>query len=100
MESSTLSVGYISKNAVDTAIISVSSKGMLGGNVTAILGFLSSSGFAVFVGTVVTIAGFISAHVFQRRRDAREARYAEADEKRKQELHLLQIRELQNHEHK
>ena len=88
-------LGYISKNAVDTAIISVSSKGMWGGNVAAILGFLSSNSFAVFVGVAVTILGAVSSEIFRRRKDAREEKQLAADERRKEEIHALKLLHLQ-----
>ena len=81
--------------ATDTLVTSVATKwGMGGGTVATALGWLSSNGAAVLIGILITVAGFITNYIFQRRRERREIeqtefeqRLALTEEKRRQELH-------------
>lgn len=91
----------IKNNALDAAMISAGSKGMGGGTITTIVGYLSSSGFAVLVGVLVTIIGFCFSIFFQRRQHIRnrdkwelEKHQMIAEENRKKELHELKVRQL------
>src|SRR5690554_7663744 len=75
--------------SVDSTMISLGTKSMGGGTISLILGYLSSSGFAVLLGIVLTILGFISNQYFQRRQNLRnrekwelERAQLEAEEKR------------------
>lgn len=74
---------------------------MGGGTVTTIIGYMSSSGFAVLIGVLVTILGFAFSVYFQRRQHCRnrekwelEKQQLLAEETRKQELHYLKLRQL------
>lgn len=85
--------------AVDGTVASVATKwGMGGGTLAAAFGWLTSNGAAVLIGIFVTVLGFIINYIFQRRRDRREAEQAKlsrklelAEEKRRQELHEVQL---------
>ena len=84
--------------SVDSTMISLGTKCMGGGTISLILGYLSSSGFAVLLGIVLTILGFISTHYFQRRQNLRsrekwelERAQLKAEEERRKELHELQL---------
>lgn len=87
---------------VETAVVSVATKlGMGGGSATSAFGWLTSNNTVVVVGLLVTVLGFMVSLFFQRRRDKRETRESEqkiaiarAEEKRKQELHLIQMKAL------
>lgn len=87
--------------SVDSTMISLGTKSMGGGTISLVLGYLSSSGFAVLLGIVLTILGFVSNQYFQRRQNLRnrekwelERAQLEAEEKRRIELHELQLARL------
>lgn len=90
--------------ASEAAISSIATKwGMTGGTITTILGWASSNSFAVFVGILATVLGFIVNYVYQRRRDLREETEAAfrremevADEARRIELHQAQLAALKH----
>ncbi len=91
---------------IESLISSVATKGGMGGGTAAALyGWLTSSGAAVLIGILVTVAGFIVNLIYQRRRDQREERELAIREKREGELHqarLLQIKlkcEVQDEQH-
>ena len=91
----------VADNALDATMISVGSKSMGGGTVTSIIGYLSSNGFAVLVGVLVTILGFLCSVYFQRRQAKQnkekwdiEKQHMLAEERRKEELHQVTIRKL------
>lgn len=72
--------------------------GMGGGLMTVLYGWMTDAGTAVFVGIVITLAGFVMSYYFQRKRQNRERAEAELrkelllrDEARKEELHQAQI---------
>lgn len=83
----------------EAAVTSVATKwGMGGGTATSIFGWLTSNGAAVFIGIVVTIAGFLVNYWFQRRREKREIadmdfqhKLALEEERRKEEMHQAQL---------
>ena len=84
--------------SVDSTMIAIGMKSMGGGTISIILGYLFSSGFAVLLGIVLTILGFISNQYFQRRQNLRnrekwelERAQLEAEEERRNELHKLQL---------
>lgn len=84
--------------SVDSTMISLGTKSMGGGTISLVLGYLSSSGFAVILGIVLTILGFITNQYFQRRQNLRnrekwelERAQLEAEEERRNELHALQM---------
>lgn len=87
--------------SVDSTMISLGTKSMGGGTISLILGYLSSSGFAVLLGIVLTILGFASNLYFQRRQNLRnrekwelEKAQIEAEERRRAELHELHLSRL------
>lgn len=91
----------ITDTTIDTIMVSVGTKSMGGGTVASIIGYMSSNGFAVLVGVLVTILGFICSVYFQRRQYIKnmekweiEKKQMLADEKRKEELHSLAVRKL------
>ena len=93
--------GPITDTTMDTIMVSAGTKSMGGGTVASIIGYMSSNGFAVLVGVLVTILGFICSVYFQRRQYIKntekweiEKKQMLADEKRKEELHSLAIRKL------
>ena len=82
--------------------------GMGGGTVTSAVGWLSRSGAAVFIGVVITVAGFIVNYLYQRRdyslkksKELREQKLSELQEKklidenrRAEEIHQLTLKRL------
>lgn len=103
----------IANQISDATIASMTTRwGMGGGMATSIVGYLSSTEMAVFIGVVITIAGFILNSVFQWKREKRsriewqvkedilkqEAEQKEiefqAKLKRDTELHQLKIQRL------
>ena len=87
--------------SVDSTMISLGTKSMGGGTISLVLGYLSSSGFAVLLGIILTILGFASNQYFQRRQNLRsrekwelERAQLEAEEKRRNELHELRMAQL------
>lgn len=65
---------------------------------TVLYGWMTDAGTAVFVGVVVTLAGFVMSYYFQRKRQIRERTEAALreelllrDEARKEELHQAQL---------
>ena len=93
--------GKITDTTIDTVMVSVGTKSMGGGTMASIIGYMSSNGFAVLVGVLVTILGFICSVYFQRRQYIKNTEKWElekeqmlADEKRKEELHSLTVRKL------
>ena len=84
--------------SVDSTMIALGTTSMGGGTISLILGYLSSSGFAVLLGIVLTILGFASNQYFQRRQNLRnrekwelERAQLKAEEERRNELHELQL---------
>lgn len=72
--------------------------GMGGGLMTVLYGWMTDAGTAVFVGIVITLAGFVMSYYFQRKRQIRERAEAALrkelllrEEARKEELHQAQI---------
>lgn len=70
----------------------------IGGNLATVWGVLSDTGVAVFVGIVITIAGFILQWLMSRRRmqfDREQQEFSNrlrlAEEKRAEELHLAKL---------
>ena len=91
----------ISSQALENAVIPLSTKSMGGGALTTVFGYLSSSGTAVFVGVVVTILGFAFNLYFQRKRHARELEEWSTkktllleEERRKEEYHQAMLKSL------
>lgn len=95
--------------SVDSTMIALGTKSMGGGTISLILGYLSSSGFAVLLGIILTLLGFISTQYFQRRQNLRnkekwelERAQLKAEEERRKELHELQLAriraEMRSHE--
>ena len=82
--------------------------GMGGGTVTSAVGWLSSSGAAVLIGVVITVAGFIVNYLYQGRdyslkksKELREQKLSELQEKklidenrRAEEIHQLTLKRL------
>ena len=64
--------------------------GMGGGTVTSAVGWLSSSGAAVLIGVVITVAGFIVNYLYQ----GRDYRLKKSKELREQKLSELQEKKL------
>ena len=96
-----MSIKGVQDNTIDAAMISIGSKGMGGGAVTSIIGYMSSNGFAVLIGVLVTILGFLCSVYFQRRAHIRnrekwemEKEQMKREEARKEELHQLKIQQL------
>lgn len=88
-------------STVDSTMISLGTKSMGGGTISLILGYLSSSGFAVLLGIILTVLGFIFNLYFQRRQNLRnkekwelERAQLQEEERRRQELHALRIENL------
>lgn len=80
---------------IEGLVSSVATKGgMSGGSLYAIYGWLTSSGAAVLIGILVTIAGFVVNWIYQRKRDSREEREQMLREKREQELHEARLAQL------
>lgn len=91
----------LTNQAVDTALISLSSKSTLGGLATSIYGWLTQTGSAVFIGIVITILGFLMNYYFQHRKAKRDKiiwkQTYEANiraEQRKEELHQARLRAI------
>lgn len=93
----------VASSITDASIASLTTRwGMGGGTVTSIFGWLSSNQFAVLIGIAVTLLGFIINAIFQYRREKRSSAESALQKKllldedrRKEELHLLQITKLQ-----
>ena len=88
----------MSAKALENTMIPLTTKSMGGGSITAILGYLSSSGAAVLIGVLVTILGFLFNIYFQRKKHIREhdewvtkKSILEAEERRREELHIAQL---------
>jgi len=88
-------------NTVDSTMISLGTKSMGGGTISLILGYLSSSGFAVLLGIILTVLGFAFNLYFQRRQNLRnkekwelEKAQLQEEERRRQELHALRVAQL------
>ena len=86
---------------VDSTMISLGTKSMGGGTISLVLGYLSSSGFAVLLGIILTILGFVSNQYFQRRQNHRnkekwdlERAQLEAEENRRNESHALRLAQI------
>lgn len=84
----------VSAKALENTMIPISSKSMGGGTLTAVIGYLSSSGAAVLIGIIVTVLGFAFNLYFQRKRHHRELeewrtkkKYLQEEDRRKEELH-------------
>lgn len=58
--------------SVEATVSSIASKGMGGGTMTSIYGWVTSNEAMVLIGVVVTILGFVMNCIFQFRRDRRE----------------------------
>ena len=88
--------------ASEAFIASIATKwGMTGGTITTFVGWATSSAFAVLVGIVATVLGFIVNYVYQHRRHVREEteslfrrKLKEAEETRRIEMHLAQLAAL------
>ena len=72
--------------------------GMGGGFMTLLYGWMTDAGTAIFVGVVVTIAGFVMSYYFQRKKQNRERDEASLrerlllrEEDRKEELHQARL---------
>lgn len=81
---------------IEGIVSSVATKGGMGGGALAsIYGWLTSSGAAVLIGILVTVAGFVVNLIYQRKRDKREELERQVREAREAELHsarMLQIK--------
>jgi hypothetical protein len=82
----------------DTVMISASSKTTIGGTVTSVFGWLSSTDVAVFIGVVITVLGFLVNFYFARLKTKREIALLMAQEKaqlrseeREEELHRARL---------
>lgn len=98
----------VGSSTVDSTMISLGTKSMGGGTISLILGYLSSSGFAVLLGIILTVLGFAFNLYFQRRQNLRnkekwelerallqeEERRKQEEERRRQELHALRVARL------
>lgn len=86
----------------DSLGINISNRwGMGGGFMTVLYGWLTDAGTAVFIGVVVTLAGFAMSYYFQRKRQVRERQEAELrkelllkEERRKEELHKAKLQQI------
>lgn len=58
--------------SVEATVASAASKGMGGGTVTSVYGWITSNEMIALVGLTITILGFIVNCIFQYRRDRRE----------------------------
>lgn len=58
--------------ASDAAIAAIASKTTWAGSLTAVFGFLTSSGFGVFVGAVIGICGLLINWYYKAKQDRRE----------------------------
>ena len=58
--------------SVEATVSSVASKGMGGGSLASIIGWMSSNEGIALMGILITILGFIINCIFQFRRDLRE----------------------------
>ena len=92
---------YKPSDTLDTVMISAGTKSMGGGTVASIIGFMSSNGFAVLIGVLVTILGFICSVYFQRRQHLRnrekwdlEKQQMLTEERRREEIHQATLRKL------
>lgn len=89
---------------LEATVSSVATKvGMPGGVLYTVYGWLSSSAGAIVIGVLVTVLGFVVNFIYQKKRDAREDKEKElsrqlllAEDARKQEIHVLQMRALQH----
>lgn len=88
---------------IDTLMISTGAKSMGGGTITTVIGYLSSSGFAVLIGIIVTILGFAFSMYFQNRQNTRNREKWEMEknqiineEKRKEEIHELMLKDMRS----
>lgn len=80
---------------IEGLVSSVATKGgMSGGSLYAIYGWLTSSGAAVLIGILVTVAGFVVNWIYQRKRDKREEREQQLREKREEELHQARLTQI------
>lgn len=75
--------------AVDATIAAVASKGTWLGSLTSVVGFLTSSGFGVFVGAVIGITSLLIQWYYRKKQDRRE----EAAERRAQAEHEKRMAE-------
>ncbi len=71
--------------SVEATISSVASKGMSGGTVTSVYGWITSNEAMALIGVIVAVLGFIVNCIFQFRRDMRE-----------QELHRSKLAALKD----
>jgi NhaP-type Na+/H+ or K+/H+ antiporter len=69
--------------ALDATVVTLASKTTWAGSLTAVLGFLTSSGFGVLVGAVIGITGLLIQWYYRRKQDRRE----EAADRRAQAEH-------------
>ena len=74
---------------VDATLAAVASKTTWAGSLTAVLGFLTSSGFGVLVGAVIGTAGLLIQWYYRRKQDRRE----EAADRRAQAEHEKRMTE-------
>lgn len=87
--------------ATEATMISLGSKSMVGGTGSMVIGYLSSNGAAVLIGIIVTVLGFIFSMFFQYRQGKRnkekwaiEKEQLLAEERRKEEVHQLTLKQL------
>lgn len=64
--------------SIEATVSSVASKGMGGGSVASIIGWMSSNEGIALMGIIITILGFIINCIFQFRRDLRERELQQA----------------------
>ena len=93
----------IKVGTVETALASAGTKSMWGGSVTSVIGYLSTSSAAVFIGVIITVLGFLFSMYFQRKAHIRQTEeweirklIAEREEARKEEIHELRLKQLRN----
>lgn len=75
------------ETARDAAIAAVASKTTWFGAITAIAGFLASSGMGVLIGSVIGILSLLVNWYYLTKRDRREQAYMENKDRREQEEH-------------
>lgn len=64
----------------------------IGGGISAFWGIASSQEFGIVIGMLVGVAGLCMNYYFKKRDD----KYKQADERRKQELHDITLRNMAN----
>lgn len=86
----------------ETVGASISNRwGMGGGSLTLLYGWMTDASTAVFIGVIVTLAGFLMSFYFQRKRQIRELHEAALrrelllkEEDRKEALHQARLRHI------